>query len=312
LGLGFLMLVSLVLSAALAAFGKWWGGLFGGWEILASLVNFVISFGVVTAVIAAIYKFMPRAAIAWHDVWIGAAVTALLFTVGKFVIGQCLGRTGVASGFGAAGSLVVLLVWVYYSAQIFLLGAEFTWVYANHHGSRASDTAPSPAALPQRSARPAVEPPPPPASTPLASPVPPRAPRDISYAFTPHDEAGVLRPAAFIEQHPIKGLGIVVALGFLIGGVLRHVAPSENVFHRERRVSPRFIELPQPTPPVRVAARKKSSFIGGLLGTWKTKARRSLLRELLMAGTAQLLATRFGRRPLAARQGSWIRRLTQG
>ena len=89
-----------------------------------------------------IYKIMPRAKISWHDVWTGAAVTALLFTIGKVLIGLYLGKSSLASGFGAAGSLVVLLVWVYYSAQIFLLGAEYTWVYAQQHGSRAQRPAP--------------------------------------------------------------------------------------------------------------------------------------------------------------------------
>lgn len=82
-----------------------------------------------------IYKLMPRAKVRWHDVWLGAVVTSLLFTVGKFLIGFYIGKSGVASSFGAAGSLVVILVWVYYSAQIFLIGAEFTWVYANTFGS---------------------------------------------------------------------------------------------------------------------------------------------------------------------------------
>ena len=85
-----------------------------------------------------IYKIMPRVRIGWRDVWIGAAVTALLFAIGKSLIGLYLGRSSFASGFGAAGSLVVLLVWMYYSAQIFLLGAEFTWVYAHTHGSRSN------------------------------------------------------------------------------------------------------------------------------------------------------------------------------
>jgi membrane protein len=133
LGLGFLSMVSLVLSAALAAFGRWWGGLLGGWEVVLQLLNIAISFGVATAMFAMIYKFMPRAKMSWHDVWLGALSTALLFTIGKFLIGLYIGKSGVASGFGAAGSLVVLLVWVYYSAQIFLLGAEFTWVYTHRH-----------------------------------------------------------------------------------------------------------------------------------------------------------------------------------
>jgi membrane protein len=145
LGIGFLLTVSLVFSAALAALGKWWGPLFAGWEALANLVNFSISFALTTAVFAMIYKIMPRVHIRWHDVWIGAAVTALLFTIGKFLIGLYIGKSGVTSGFGAAGSLVVVLVWVYYSAQIFLMGADFTWVYSQTFESRrrqsASDTA---------------------------------------------------------------------------------------------------------------------------------------------------------------------------
>ena len=82
-----------------------------------------------------IYKLMPRVHVQWHDVWLGALVTAVLFTVGKFLIGLYIGKSGVASGFGAAGSLIVIFVWVYYSAQIFLLGAEFTWIYARTLGS---------------------------------------------------------------------------------------------------------------------------------------------------------------------------------
>ena len=115
---------------------KWWGGLFEGWEAVLQLVNFAVSFAIVTGLFAAIYKIMPRARIAWRDVWIGAVVTALLFNIGKFLIGLYLGKSGVTSAFGAAGSLVVLLIWVYYSAQIFLLGAEFTWAYAHSRGSR--------------------------------------------------------------------------------------------------------------------------------------------------------------------------------
>ncbi len=138
LGLGFLLLVSLVVSAAIAAFGKWWDGFLEGWEGLLYALNFCLSFAVTTLLFAMIYKFMPRARIPWRDVWVGAAVTAFLFEVGKFLIGLYLGKTSVASAFGAAGSLVVLLVWVYFSAQIFLLGAEFTWVYSPEYGSKAA------------------------------------------------------------------------------------------------------------------------------------------------------------------------------
>jgi membrane protein len=138
--LGLLLLVSLVLSAALAALGKWWGGLFSGWEVLLQAANFIVSFAVVTGLFAAIYKLMPRADIAWRDVWIGAIVTSFLFSIGKSLIGLYLGKSAITSGFGAAGSIVVLLIWVYYSAQIFLLGAEFTWAYAHSGGSRANRT----------------------------------------------------------------------------------------------------------------------------------------------------------------------------
>ncbi len=136
LGIGFLLIVSLVLSAVLAALGKWMGPAFVGWESLLQVINFVIGFATITVLFAMIYKIMPRVTIAWRDVMLGAVVTALLFSIGKFLIGLYIGKSSVASGFGAAGSLVVLLVWIYYSTQIFLLGAEFTWVYANLHGSR--------------------------------------------------------------------------------------------------------------------------------------------------------------------------------
>ena len=102
LGLGFLLLVSLVFSAALAAFGSWWGGAFKGWEHLLQLINFAISLVLETGLFAMIYKFMPRAKVAWDDVWIGAGVTALLFEIGKLLIGLYLGKSGVTSGFGAA------------------------------------------------------------------------------------------------------------------------------------------------------------------------------------------------------------------
>jgi membrane protein len=142
LGIGFLLLVSLVVSTAIAALGRFWDPMFGGWEVLANVFNLLVSFVLVTALFAMIYKFLPHVAIRWHDVWVGSAVTAVLFTLGKFLIGLYIGKGAVASGFGAAGSLVVLLVWVYYSAQIFLLGAEFAAVYARTHGSLSGQTTP--------------------------------------------------------------------------------------------------------------------------------------------------------------------------
>ncbi len=136
LAIGFLLMVSLVLSATLATLGRWWSPAFGGWLALAEWANAVASFALVAVVFALIYKVMPRVRVQWRDVAIGALVTATLFTLGKALIGVYIGRSGIATAFGAAGSLVVVLVWVYYSAQIFLLGAEFTWVFANTYGSR--------------------------------------------------------------------------------------------------------------------------------------------------------------------------------
>ncbi|MCX6049063.1 MAG: YihY/virulence factor BrkB family protein [Chloroflexi bacterium] len=133
LGIGFLLLVSLLLSAVLSALSHWFGNLVPGAEWVWEIVNFVISFGVITLLFCLIYKILPDAEIAWRDVWLGAAVTALLFTIGKLVLGLYLGNT--SSAYGAAGSLVVFLLWVYYSAQILFLGAEFTQVYSNQHGT---------------------------------------------------------------------------------------------------------------------------------------------------------------------------------
>ncbi len=136
LGTGFLLLVSLILSSALAAFGKWFSGLLPLPEALLHLFNFVLSFVVVTGLFALIFKVLPDARVAWRDVWVGALLTAALFTIGKYALGLYLGKSNVASAYGAAGSLVLILLWVYYSAQILLYGAEFTQVYANRLGER--------------------------------------------------------------------------------------------------------------------------------------------------------------------------------
>ena len=136
LAIGFLLMVSLILSAVLSIVEHWWSTLYGGWLFIANLINGITSFFLIAVMFALIYKIMPRVRVQWRDVWIGAIFTALLFTLGKALIGFYIGRSGVVSGFGAAGSLVVVLLWVYYSAQIFLMGAEFTWVYANMLGSR--------------------------------------------------------------------------------------------------------------------------------------------------------------------------------
>jgi membrane protein len=133
---GFLLLVSLLLTAAIAFVGHQFGDMVPGMEALAQILNSIFSLVVITLLFAMIFKFLPDARIAWRDVWIGAFITAALFTVGKFALGFYLGKSGVASSYGAAGSLIVLLLWVYYSSQIVFFGAEFTQVYANRFGSR--------------------------------------------------------------------------------------------------------------------------------------------------------------------------------
>ena len=147
--MGFLLLVSLAASAAFDAFASWSTSAIAGWEPLAHGVNFAMSFLLTTALFAMIYRFMPQATIEWRDVGIGALVTAFLFSIGKYLIGLYIGKSALASGFGAAGSLAVLLAWVYYSAQIFLFGAEFTWAYAHAFGSRqGAEPQPQPTAAP--------------------------------------------------------------------------------------------------------------------------------------------------------------------
>jgi membrane protein len=130
--IGFLLLVSLVISAVLAGIEGHFTGLFHA-AVVGQIVNFVISLGVVTTLFALIYKVLPDVSVAWRDVAVGAFVTALLFTLGKLVIGLYLGNSSLASAYGAAGSLAVMLVWIYYSALLILFGAEFTQVFARRH-----------------------------------------------------------------------------------------------------------------------------------------------------------------------------------
>jgi membrane protein len=135
LGIGFLLLVSLVMSALVTGFTHLMGELIGGSAGVAHALELSVSFISVTTLFAMIYKFLPDVLIRWRDVWIGAALTAFLFTIGKFLIGLYLGSSGVTSTYGAAGSLITVLLWVYYSSLIFFLGAEFTQVYASQYGS---------------------------------------------------------------------------------------------------------------------------------------------------------------------------------
>jgi membrane protein len=133
--LAFLLLVSLVISAALAMLEHYAGDLWGGSVAALATATSVVSFAVIAGLFAVVYKTLPAALLSWRDVWIGALFTAGLFSLGKYAIGLYLGHSGVASSFGAAGSLIALLLWVYYSAQIFFLGAEFTRQYALGFGS---------------------------------------------------------------------------------------------------------------------------------------------------------------------------------
>jgi membrane protein len=138
LGLAFLLIASFVVSAALAFVGSFAGGLLPASALLLYGSNTVLSLGVFTLLFAMIFKLLPSARIAWHDVWVGAFVTAVLFEAGKALIGLYIGKSGITESFAAAGSLVVVLAWVYYAAQIFLFGAEFTKVYADENGSLAA------------------------------------------------------------------------------------------------------------------------------------------------------------------------------
>jgi len=190
--LAFLLMVSLVFDAVLQSFGRMWGA--GGWEVFAQVLNTLVAFGLTTVVFAMIYKLMPRAKIEWHDVWVGAAVTAILFAVGKFLISLYIGRSAVASSFGAAGSLAVMMIWVYYSAQIFLLGAEFTWVYAHTHGSRKGQARPG-----EVEEKPVFEPEPPPAPIPGHVPV--------------H------------KKKPLVTFGVAAAIGAIAGGIFSRFKP---------------------------------------------------------------------------------------
>jgi membrane protein len=134
LGIGFLLLVSLVCSAGLSALGNFIGDHVSGKEILLKALNFVISLAIITTLFTMIFKFLPDVKIAWRDVWLGGFITALLFNLGKFLIGIYIGRSSIASVYGAMGSLIIVLLWVYYSAQILFFGAQFTRMYARRFG----------------------------------------------------------------------------------------------------------------------------------------------------------------------------------
>jgi membrane protein len=136
--LGFLLLVSLVISAILSGLGSYIDAVLPFGALILHLLNFVVSFALISVLFGAIYKVLPDAELSWRDVLIGAMVTALLFNLGKYLIGLYLAHSAVASSYGAAGALIVVLLWIYYSAQIFLLGAEFTKIHASRRGTPAA------------------------------------------------------------------------------------------------------------------------------------------------------------------------------
>jgi membrane protein len=139
--LGFLLVVSLAVSAGIAAFGHWMEGFFPGAKVLLAVINFVVTLALLSVVFAAIFKFLPDKPIAWRDVLVGAVATAILFTIGKSLIGIYIGSTNIAESYGTAGSLIIILLWIYYSTVTFLLGAEFTRAYAETFGSHAAHSA---------------------------------------------------------------------------------------------------------------------------------------------------------------------------
>lgn len=149
-GVGFLLLVSLVVDAVIASFGKFASSHLPGGEAVWQLLQLGVSFGVVTVLFAMIFRFLPDLRVEWHDVWLGGAITSFLFVLGKFALGIYLGKAAVGSSFGAAGSLIVILVWVYWSAQVLFFGAELTQVYARNHGSMKAQPVPHKDVPPER------------------------------------------------------------------------------------------------------------------------------------------------------------------
>lgn len=136
LGIGFLLLVSLIIDAGLSALGSYLESSFSGATVILQILNNIVAFSIAMLLFAMIFKLLPAVTITWHDVWTGSLVTAVLFTLGKFLIGYYLGKSNVASSYGAAASVITILLWIYYSSLILLYGAEFTKAYAESRGSR--------------------------------------------------------------------------------------------------------------------------------------------------------------------------------
>jgi len=224
--LGFLLLLSLAFGTFLSAVGEWSNRWFSGWQTLLQFANFIVSFLVNACIFAMIYKFMPRARIAWRDVGIGAAFTAFLLEVSKLLIGLYLGRSSVASSFGAAGSLVLFLVWVYLSAQIFLLGAEFTWVYSHQRGSRSERFATKVVPLvPTRAGDPTPE-----AKEEVILHPRTSYPLTEKYAKAAANtlKSGAFGAGRFMKRKPLVSLGIIAATGVFAGLVFLSMPPASR------------------------------------------------------------------------------------
>lgn len=204
LGTGFILLVSLFLNAMISGAGDYVHQNFGVPEVVQQIINFIVAFAVTTLLFAMIYKVLPDAEINWRDVWIGAAVTSLLFGIGKFALGWYLGRGSIGSAYGAAGSLAVLLMWIYYAAQILFFGAEFTQVYAKKFGSK---IVPSPNAEPMSAEERAKQG----LSPSDGGPIPAGAAVAIAH---PHGIAGAKSPQQLQKQRDMEFLW-PAAVGFL-------------------------------------------------------------------------------------------------
>jgi membrane protein len=217
LGIGFLLLISLVFDAIISAMGPFLERFVGG-EPLLQGIQLALSFGIAIVLFAAIFKILPDLTISWHDVWIGSVLTAVLFVLGKFGLGIYLGKAAVGSAYGAAGSLVILLVWVYWSGQILFLGAEFTQVYARRFGSLKGDTSKQEARA--QANKPEDRPK-------VAEPLPPRAPIPAPMYGRPKTSGGLVKIAAGGAAGLFLGalIGGVSALGLVLKAIRRTLVP---------------------------------------------------------------------------------------
>jgi membrane protein len=217
LSVGFLLLVLLILSAGLAVAGKFFGQMLPLPEAVFQAINFVVSFAVITILFALLFRYVPNRRIEWSDVWVGAIGTALLFTIGKFLLGLYLGKASVGSAYGAAGSLVAVIVWVYYSAQIFFFGAEFTRVHADAHAAKQPVAAATQTREPEKQQTLST--------TPAPVPPPQPEPRPVTvreYAFVPS------RPVNLRSHKPGRSLLLALSVGFLFGRVTRKVSADRS------------------------------------------------------------------------------------